>query len=300
MLDTRRLEAFCKVYELRSFSKAGQDLYLSQPTISAHIASLEDELGVTLFDRVGREVIVSRAGEILYKYVRKAFTMFEQGKAEIDLLKDKVSGELSIGGSTIPAHYFLPNILSKYKSLYSEVKINLEISDSSKIAEKVIQGRLDVGVVGAKYHLKDLEMIPILEDELILVGGKAYQKIAKQILDSEAICSFPWVIREKGSGTRKAMEEGLEAMEIKLSKLNIAAVVQSTAAVMSCVQAGLGVSVTSKMAAADLLERRELVILDVPSLNMQRKFYTIYHRRRHLFPAAKKMISTMTALNSRS
>lgn len=295
-MDTRRLEAFCKVYELRSFSRAGQTLYLAQPTISAHIASLENELGVALFDRVGREVLVTRAGEVLYAYVQKAFSLFAQGKAEIDLLKDQVSGTLFIGGSTIPAHYFLPGTLAKYKSLYADVSINLEISDSFSIAEKILQGRLDVGVIGAEFDFHDLVSCPILEDELILIAGKPFEKPVRETLSPDSLYSFPWVMREKGSGTRKALEEGLENLGVKFCSLEIAAEVQSTAALISCVQAGLGVGATSKMAAADLLKRNELLAFNIPPLCLKRKFYTIYHRRRHIFPAAQKFISTMLSM----
>ena len=117
-MDFRRLEAFSKVYELKSFSKAGTELFLSQPTISAHVSALEKDLGVQLFDRLGRVIMPTPAGEVLYRYAIDAFSCLEKARVEIELLQDRVAGELFVGCSTIPGHFLLPHLIARFSMQY--------------------------------------------------------------------------------------------------------------------------------------------------------------------------------------
>ena len=170
IMDIRRLEAFSKVYELSSFSKAGEELFLSQPTISAHVSSLEEELGVRLFDRLGRTIVATKAGDILYRHACEAFRSLENAQAEIDLLQNSVGGELVVGASTIPGHYFLPQAISGFLNLHPAVKAVLCIEDSAEIVRKVGSGEVGVGVVGAKYESSALTFEELFTDELVVIG----------------------------------------------------------------------------------------------------------------------------------
>jgi LysR family transcriptional regulator, transcriptional activator of the cysJI operon len=288
-MDIRRLQAFCKVYELKSFSRAGEMMLLSQPTISAHIMSLENELDARLFDRLSRVVLPTAAAEILYRRAREVFENLESARAEILALKDRVAGDLIIGGSTIPAHYILPEIIASFRRRFKEVVIDLIVGDSKEIADQVAEGILSVGVVGAAVDHPDLVCEQLIKDEIILIAPPGL-KIPVSItgggtFDAGALCGLPWIIREQGSGTRQAFERALRDVGLDARDLSVSVMAHSTLGVLQCVKAGLGVSVTSKLAAMDMLARGELSRFDVPGLAIKRNFYCVSHGKRYVYPA---------------
>jgi DNA-binding transcriptional LysR family regulator len=289
-MDIKRLESFCRVFELQSFSRAASDLLMSQPTISAHIAALESELGVALFDRLGRSVLPTRAGSILYGHARQLIEDLKKAVSEIHLLQGRVSGSLHLGGSTIPAQYFLPDIMHRFKTAYPEVRLQLEIGDSAEIAELVGNGRLDLGVIGAKPDNPELEHSRVMRDELVLIGPSQLLDGLGRKAGSKALSELPWILREKGSGTRKALENGLEKQGMKVEDLRVAAVVHGTEAVLQCVRAGMGVSVTSLLAAKSLHEPHVVSTPLDDSLQLQRSFYAVYHKHRTMFPASQTFL----------
>ncbi len=288
-MDIRRLEAFSKVYELGSFSKAGQELFLSQPTISSHISVLEDELGVKLFDRMGRTVLPTQAGELLYRHVVEAFRNLESARAEIQLLLEDVGGDLVVGASTIPAHYILPDLLGGFIARYPKIGLSIEVHDSARILERVAEGGLICGFVGAFQENPDLVYDRIMDDDVVLIappglapdGGPA---------DLERLRAWPWVLRERGSGTRKVLESALQRHGASLDELRSVVVTQSTEAVIQCVRAGLGVSVTSRLAAGPGLERGEIVAVPLEGLEMSRQFWLVRNVKRSLMPAYRYFV----------
>lgn len=296
-MDIRRLETFCKVYELKSFSKAGEDLFLSQPTISAHVASLESELEIALFDRIGHSVLPTQAAKVLYKHAQDVIDLLKKAVAEIYSLQDRIAGKLHIGGSTIPGHYLFPQLLKLYMSKYPEVEIHLEIDDSSKVAERVISGQIEFGIIGAKEEYPDLIFNEVMRDELIVVGKRGYFPKTVDESENQKLEQLPWVIREKGSGTRKAMESGLNNLGLNIKDLNIVATVHSTESLLRCVQAGLGITITSRLVATAPINRNELAIINVMGLSLERSFYLVYHKQRKLFPLVNSFLSFLQNIN---
>ncbi|MHC1788137.1 LysR substrate-binding domain-containing protein [Solidesulfovibrio sp.] len=292
-MDVRRLHAFAKVYELRSFSRAGEDLLLSQPTISAHILALEDELDTQLFDRLGRTVLPTQAGDVLYRYCTTIFTQLDHAKADILALSKRVAGELVIGGSTIPAQYIIPGLVGRYTALYPEVRINLAGGDSSEIALKVAEGTVHVGIIGAPAAAPELLCIPYLDDALILLaplrlGGQTFAGPRW----GEELLALPWIMREHGSGTRQTLEAAMAQKGLDIRTANTALCAHSSLAALECVVAGLGVAAVSRLAAQSYLERGLVAALSVPELDMRRSFYVVHHARRYLFPALRYFLKT--------
>ncbi len=286
-MDFRRLEAFCKVYELKSFSKAAADLFLSQPTISSHVSTLERELRVRLFDRLGREVHPTSAGDILYRHGKEAFASLGRAAAEIQLLQDRVAGDLSVGGSTIPANYFLPALLAQFKKQYPDVNLTLALGDTMDIIRRVASGDLQLGVVGAEEDIPDLAFIPLLQDELVFIVSPELMK-QNQRCSYEQLKTIPWVMREPGSGTRKAFEKSLERHGCEIGDFNVVMTVEGTQAILSSVKAGVGMSIVSKLAADSLIQSGDVVQVSCPDFDViQRHFYCVYHERRHYFPSVR-------------
>lgn len=286
-MDMRRLEAFSKVYELRSFSKAGQKLFLSQPTISAHIAALESELDVKLFDRMGRTVLPTQAADILYHHARESFARLESARAEIALLQKRVSGNLALGGSTIPAHYLLPPVMARFTARHPEVSLRLNVADSARIADMVAEGGVILGVLGARTEHRDLVFEPLVEDDLVVIVGASRLSAGKAELSTADLAAMPWVMREPGSGTRAALEQALAEAGLDMAGLATAAVVDTTTALLQCVRGGMGLAVTSRLAAAEFLARGEMLAAPTPGLKLRRRFFLAHHKQRHLFPVAR-------------
>ena len=289
MLDYRKLEAFCKVYELQSFSRAGKELFLSQPTISAHVSALESELGVPLLDRMGRVVLPTEAGSILYRHAKDAFSSLDVARAEIAQLNDEVSGKIIIGGSTIPAHYLLPGIMSKYMLAHTDVDVELKVADSEAIIRQLSDGDLSIGVVGAFKNDPELTFTPIVDDELVVIASPAFLS-SDTALSAKNLSDYSWVMRERGSGTRAAFADALAQKGVELRKLPSVVQVESTNAVIQFVKAGIGLSITSRLAVAAEVERGELVIVPLSDLHIPRQFYCVHHNRRHYFPAIHSFI----------
>ena len=294
-MDIRRLEAFSKVFELRSFSKAGQELFLSQPTISAHVSSLENELGVRLFDRLGRGILPTSAANVLYRHTQEVFRSLEVAKAELQLLQERVSGELSVGGSTIPAHYMLPHMLAEFTRRYPDITLHMTVNDTEGVAAMVAEGEILVGMTGGRTAHPDLRFDAILEDDLVVIAtpelvrrtGRPAQGKALSVSD---IMHLPWVVREAGSGTRRAFDVALADKGLDPRRLQCVIAVESTQATLQCVVAGLGFGVTSRLAADRMLAAGELIVVPVEGLDLVRTFFLVHNERRHLFPVVRYFI----------
>lgn len=289
-MDIRKIEAFSKVYENRSFSRAGKALYLSQPTISAHVAALEQELEVQLFDRIGRTVVPTKAGDVLYHHAKRIFEASELAISEIRKLQDRITGKLDIGGSTIPANYIMPPILASFWQSYPEVVMDLRIGDSEDIVSQVRENSLMLGVVGARFDAPDLHFEPIATDSLVLVMTPDLRARYNRAGTEELLRTIPWVMREEGSGTRVAMAASLARIDIDIHSLRSVIMVRNAGAMARCLSAGMGAAITSAITVAQELQSGALVAVDLPGFQMERSFYVVFNTKRSLFPAALKLI----------
>lgn len=289
-MDIRKLEAFAKVFEYCSFSKAGKALYLSQPTISAHVAALERELGAVLFDRIGRLVVPTQAGEILYSHARKIFEISDGAISEIHRLQERVTGRLELGGSTIPANYILPAYLARFWKEYPDVSIELRVGDSGDIVSRVQDGGMVLGVVGGMFGGADLEYVPLVRDTLVLAMTPELRDRYESEDAESMIRALPWVMREEGSGTRAAMDMALSHLGLDARALRASILVRNAGAMARCLEAGMGAGITSAVTLQDALRSGRLVAVHLPGLRMERSFYAVTHKRRSLFPAAVKLI----------
>lgn len=280
-MNLNRLTTFCRVYELGSFSQAAEQLYLSQPTVSSHIIALENQLGQRLFDRIGRLIAPTQAGKLLYVRAIKVIDEVEQALEDINTLRDKVAGPLLIGASTIPGNYFLPPVLARYNRRYSDVSLHLRVHDSDAIATLVASTEADLGIIGESKEDADLACEPLARDSLVLLGEKRFfPDVAENGLTREQVQDMPWVVREQGSGTRKAMERGLRELDMRLTDLHVVATVDSTITALQCVKSGLGVTITSRWAASELWKADGSIVGVDPGWAFERSFYMIWHRER--------------------
>lgn len=279
-MDIHQLKVFSSVFKNRSFSKASDELHLTQPTISDHVKTLEEELECKLFDRLGRTIIPTKEAEALYGHAAEIIEKADLTKDVIGRFKKEISGELIVGASTIPGTYLMPSLMAAFQKTHPGVSLQVFISDSKGIGEKVLKHELLIGVVGTKFTNGYLNYVPFIEDELIAVSSTSL--IKKDMLALKDLVKFPMVLREEGSGTRKEVEKILESKDVILEDIKIAGIFGSTEAIKQAVKAGLGFSVLSRLSVADELKYRLLREIRLSDVQMKRKFYIITHKKRSL------------------
>lgn len=290
MLDLRRLEIFAKVAELGSFSRAAETLFLTQPTVSEHVRALEDELGVQLLDRLGRGAQPTRAGELLLAYARRLSTLAREARQAMDAFQGRVSGELVIGGSTIPGEYVLPALIGRFRGKHPDVSVSLLIGSSRHVNEWVEEGRVDVGVAGARSSSRALASHALMSDELVVVVPSSHPWAGRATIELDDLRGEPMIVRERGSGSREALEHALAERDLGLADFRLAGEMGSTQAVKQGVRAGIGVALISRRAVEDECRAELLACLRVRGLKVERAFYLVTSRERSRSPLADAFV----------
>ncbi len=283
-MDIHRLEVFCKVVELKSFTKAAEAVFLSQPTVSEHIRSLEEMLQEKLIDRLGREALPTQAGKILYRHARKIIQQRDEAVQAIKSYSGKLAGHLYIGASTIPGTYILPPIVGEFKTKYPAIQITLKISSSRIIAERTRKGDDEFGIVGARWNEPGLEWEEIFADELVLAVSPQHPWAKRKEVELAELEAQPFIIRERDSGTQKVMTEILAAKGFDLARLAVVAEMGSTEAVRQSIKAQIGIGILSQRAVDDDLMCGSLVAVPIKGVAFHRPFYLIRRKNRKLSP----------------
>jgi DNA-binding transcriptional LysR family regulator len=284
-IEFRHLESFCRVADLRSFSKAADDLFLTQPTVSGHILSLEQSLSLRLFDRASREVRLTKSGEVFLEYASKILSFRKDLLNALSEFSQGIRGELSLGASTIPGEYLLPKLIGDFKKEYPSFIISLKIADTKEIIQYVLRDNVEFGIIGAKLNHPSLHYEKYEEDEIIVVAPSDHPLTQKKRVNLEELLKEPWIIREEGSGTRIAVEKTLRRKGKSLKQFNVVMEMGSTSSVKEGVKAKLGLAFISGRATEEEVRRGSLSRVDVAGLEpISRQIYIVSHRRRTLSP----------------
>ena len=286
-MDARQLEIFVKVAELGSFSKAAEALFLTQPTVSEHIRGLEEELGVRLLDRLGRGAAPTKAGQLLLGYGRRILELHREARQALDQFQGRMSGELVIAASTIPGEYVLPALIGRFKEKYPDIAISLLIGDTQRVVEWSLEGRAELAVAGAQIDHRALEYRELLPDELVLVVSAAHPWHGKKTATLEEVRAEPLIVRERGSGSRHALEKALAEVGLDLSDFRVVGEMGSTQAIKQGVKAGVGISLISKRAVAEECQHGTLHCVKVKDLRFSRAFYLVTSTTRSRSPLAE-------------
>lgn len=289
-MDIRRLEIFAKVAELGSFSRAAEALFLTQPTISEHVRALEDELGVQLLDRLGRGATPTRAGQLLLGYAHRMLALSREAHQALERFQGRMSGELIVGGSTIPGEYVLPALIGQFKAKYPDILISLLIGSTRRVSDWLEEGRVEVGVVGARPASRALESKELMADELVVVVPATHAWATRRTATLTDLQKEPMIVRERGSGSREALEHALHEAGLSLARLRMVGEMGSTQAVKQAVRAGIGIALVSKRAVEDECRAGLLACVKVKDLRVARAFYLATHRDRSRSPLAQAFV----------
>ena len=288
-MNLAQLKALCAVVEEKSFTRAAKVLGLSQPTITAQVQALEAHYGVPLLKRSPRAAVPTQAGEAVYRYAQKMLRLHEESVEEVAALQERVKGEARVGASTIPGSYILPPILAQFRERYPELRLTLLLGDSEEIMDRVLSGKVEIGVVGERPSHPSLEFRRWARDEIYLVVPMGHPLSERRSVELEELLSYPLIWREKGSGTRATVERNLQRAGLRPSRLNTLLELGSSEAVKQAVISGAGPSFLSHWS---LLreERLKLVrLLPVKRLKIERFFFLIRLRHAPLSHASEAL-----------
>lgn len=279
MLDLMRL--FSQVVEEQSFTVVARKLGISQPAVSNQIRAFEEKLGAKLIYRKGKGFALTSEGETVYRHTLHMLDEWSELMREIGDSEKLMSGKVHIGASHIPGEYLLPIYLASFRKLYPEIKFKLSIGDSLEMAEKVLAHEVDFAVVGAVFDTEKLTSEFWLKDELGFVVSSNHPLNASQSIEINSIREYPMIIRETGSGHRRAFEEALAKRGLDLNDFNVALEVGSTEAVKNAVRSGIGYSFLSGHA-LEFCEKQGLVWKNVKDFYIERGFYLLTRRNKPL------------------
>jgi len=294
-MNLNLFKTYVKVVETQNLSRTANEFGLSQPAVTKQIQALEDMYGILLLERSGRRLKTTEAGEALYHCARDIIKAVEKAEKTMEEVAESRCGYLSLGASTIPGEYILPNVIKKFKDSYPQVKISMDVGDTERIFQRVANREIDLGVVGAWTNNRKVEGFQWFEDELVVVVPQNHRIIKDEIKISE-LAGEKWVFRQKGSGTRKAAEELVTASGLKMDDINICMEVGSTEAVVATVEAGMGISIISDWAIKRLDSHRKVRGISIADEGIKRFFYVIYPHQKTRRRSVMKFIEYLQSL----
>ncbi len=282
-MDFKQIEAFVNVVRYKSFSKAADATFFTQPTISTHIRNLEKELGVKLLDRKSRAVEMTPQGAKFYKYAVEMINARAQAFDALDNSSDRVEGILEIQSSSIPAVTFLPELLAGFRTEHTGIQYYVSSSDTQTVIDNITERRGEIGFIGDEPAGAGLESLKVFTDKVVMIAPASYD-IPERITMSEAV-TYPFIWRETGSATRKSFENAAVAMGYDKEIFEVAALFDDMDSVIRAVEAGLGVAIISEQVASHIGNRTR--IIQIEDFDEERSFYMITLKSSSLSPAAE-------------
>ena len=285
-ITLRQLEVFTEVLKSGSTTQASVVLALSQSAVSAALADLEGQLSVQLFDRVGKRLVINEHGRLLYP---KALALLEQA-GEIEQLFRHDGGALRIAASSTIGNYMLPEMIARYRHDFPATPLELNVGNSQDVIGAVADFRVDLGLIEGPCHMPTLVTQPWLEDELVVFAAPE-NPLAQQPLTLELLANAPWILRERGSGTREVLDHLLLA---HLPHFRLVMELGNSEAIKHAVRHGIGISCLSRRVIEEQLASGVLVELKIPLPPLMRTLYLIHHRQKHISNALQRFLSYCT------
>ncbi|MFZ3389331.1 DNA-binding transcriptional regulator YeiE [Buttiauxella gaviniae] len=281
-ITLRQLEVFAEVLKSGSTTQASQMLALSQSAVSAALSDLEGQLGVQLFDRVGKRLVVNEHGRLLYPRV---VGLLEQA-VEVEQLFKEDNGAIRVYASSTIGNYILPEMIAHYRRDFPNLPLEMSVGNSQDVINAVADFRVDIGLIEGPSHMTELVTEPWLEDELVVFAPPS-APLLQQPVTLESLAQQQWILREKGSGTREIVDYLLLS---HLPQFHLGMELGNSEAIKHAVRHGLGISCLSRRVIAEQLETGSLVEVPVPLPRLVRTLYRIHHRQKHISNALQRFL----------
>jgi DNA-binding transcriptional LysR family regulator len=294
-LDLHKLEIFYWVAEHKSFSQAAELLSLRQPTVSAHVQELEKAVGGKLLYRIPGKVSLTPLGLMLAERAKNLLAFKRETVAAVEQFHGTLSGELWVGGSSIPGEYLLPPRLGEFNKKYPRVKPVLRIGDSAGIVADLLDGKVEIAFVGLKGDDARLSFTKIWDDEMVLAVPKGHPWTTRESVKLSDLRSEKFISREHGSGTLDSIRQLLAKQHQPADELfKVSMELGSTEAVKEALMAGFGFSILSRISIRHELDEGTIVEVAIRGLKMERGIYEVVHRGRPLHPIARAFHEFLT------
>ena len=274
-MDLRHLVTFCAVVDRGSFSAAAEDLGISQPAVSAQIRILEERLGQRLLDRNGRRVGLTEAGQVLETHARRMIALEADLERAMGEVGDRIAGRLQLGSSTGPGEVLLPRLLGQFRQAHPAVTVSLVVHDTQTICDRVLDGELELGIVGAARAQRGLEYAPFLRDELVVIVPPGHTLASRVSIGLDELARLPLLMQQRGSGVRAVLEEAFRVAGIRLQDIDVAMELGLQQSVKTAVLNGLGITVMSRLTVAPEVADGRLVALPIEGHELARDFSVV-------------------------
>lgn len=267
-----RDKVFISVAENLSFSKAAEELFISQPAVTKHIKEMESALNLALFERKGNRVYLTKAGKLAYDHLKNIRLLYRDMEFELERLNDSFKGTLRIGASSTISQYLIPKMLAAFYKRYPEIELFLFNGNSFEMEQKLLANEIDMALVENEASHSDIKYINFMDDEIIAVAGAQSVYAKKKSISASDLTEIPIVLREKGSGSLQVIQYALQKHNIDSEKLNITLHLGSTEAIKNFLLDFEGIALISEKAIEKELRLRELVKINIRNFSILRKF----------------------------
>ena len=288
-MNFRQLEVFVSIVKFHSFSKAAEDLYLTQPTVSAHISALEEEMGVQLIIRSTKAVYPSAAGAVLYEYANNLLMMRDRTYYAMKHFPEMLTTTLELAASTVPAEYVLPKLMHNFSQQYPHILFSVREADSGQVIRRVVTDEAVLGFTGTTLEEEKCKFVEIAKDRLVIAtpNTEAYQALPRDNFPVESLKTAPFLLRMLGSGTRKESDSYLINCGVSPEDLHTVAYFDSLEGIKQAIACGMGISIISEISVLDMEQQGKVLVFRNENPFMHRKLFCVYRKDRQLPPAAE-------------
>ena len=283
-MNLHQLATFQVVAKHCSYIRAAKELHFSQPAVSAQIRQLEESMGVKLFDKIGHRTHLTPAGEELYLYSQKIFTLIDETLEAMEALRSPHHGRLHVGADTTVGTYVVPKLLGKFHELYPHVEITLEVVNRSYLVDALVNNRIDMVLMGKVPTEASVFVAPFVPNELVLIAAPTHRLAGCVQVSFAELAREHFLMREVGSGTREALEDAFRDAGLPLL---VSMQVGNNSAIKQGVAASLGIALISRVAIDMELETGRLVMLDVEGFPITRQWRLVHLKEKNLSATAR-------------
>ena len=293
MVNYKHLLAFVTVVRKKSFTVAAKELFLTQPAISWQIKNLENEVDLVLIERKERGTKLTEAGKQFYLYAEKIIKAYEQLMEEMKQLKCMEKGRLLVGASTVPGEYILPKYMGLFKETYPSTDVIVSTGPSEIMGEKLLNGDIHMGVIGAKLEDSRIESKLFLQDEIVMVCRTGHPLADKKKVTLDNVIEYPLIVRERESGVRHTLEDSLSERGYRLRHFPYYTELSGSHSGITGVQNSDAVSFVSNIVAKENLANGTINVVDIADFKMPRNIYIIYNQLKTLSPLSETFLEFM-------
>ena len=287
-MNPHHLRTFLAVRRHRNYTRAGEEVFLTQPAVSRQVRQLEEELGVRLFEQIGKSLHLTDAGKTLAVEAEKLLGAMERTAEAVRSHRSAERGSVRIGASTTPGFYLLPDLLGRFHRRFPKVALHYTVENSLRIEQMLVRNELDLGFVGARLSSGELELKPLVEDEIVCFAAPSHRLAKARRIDPSLFEEEMWVIREKGSATRRIFEDSLSSRK---GTIRNAIELACPEACKALVRAGIGISFMSVHGLRSEIRAKCLVKIPVTGMSLKRPIFLARHSEKRNSPVMESFLA---------